>query len=348
MDPLEDVLALLRTRSHLSSSLAAGGRWAVRFQAPPGVKFNAVRRGSCLLEVDGLPESIALSEGDCYLLTRPLPFTLRSGSEATPVDAASVFADVTGGVARTGTGDDVFLIGGRFSFGERAQELLLDGLPPVVHVPAGTEQAEALEWALTAIDLELRRKPPASTLVAEHLAVVMLVHVLRLHLDRRPHALSGWLSGLADPVVAEALAAMHENPTHAWTVAELARAAKVSRSTLAARFKDTVGQAPLEYLTGWRIELASRRLREGTETLASVARSVGYGSESALSVAFKRVTGISPSTYRRQLNAVGPAHDEDSGTVDQGLSPAGARGRRAPTPPAPRTRTDRNGVARCR
>ncbi|MFB4426888.1 AraC family transcriptional regulator [Streptomyces sp. QL37] len=300
MDPLEDVLSLLETRGHLSAGLAAGGHWAVRFAAPEAVKFNAVRRGCCLLEVDGVDEPIGLAEGDCYLLTRPRPFTLRSDTEAVPVDAGPVFTAAEGDVARIGDGDDVFLIGGAFSFGARAQELLLDQLPPVIRVPAGTRHAETVRWALTAIDQELTDRPMGATLVAEQLAVVMLVHVLRLHLAREPHAASGWLAGLGDPVISAALTCLHRDPAHPWTVAELARTAAVSRSTLAARFKATVGQGPLEYLTRWRIELAARRLRDGSETLAAIAHSVGYGSESALSVAFKRVMGVPPGDYRRQ------------------------------------------------
>lgn len=300
MDPLEDVLTLLDTRSQLSASLAAGGRWALRFDAPQGVKFNAVRRGSCLLEVEGVDGPIPLAEGDCYLLARPRPFVLRGDPATAPVAAGPVFARAEGGVARAGQGDDVFLVGGRFSFGARAQELLLDRLPPVVHVPAGTPHADTVRWALDAIDRELTRGEPAAGLVAEHLAVVMLVHVLRLHLARDPHTASGWLAGLSDPVVAAALASLHREPARSWTVAELAREAAVSRSTLAARFKSAVGQGPLEYLTRWRIELAARQLRQGSTTLAVVARSVGYGSESALSVAFKRVTGVSPGDYRRR------------------------------------------------
>ncbi|MFD7996088.1 AraC family transcriptional regulator [Streptomyces mexicanus] len=300
MDPLEDVLTLLETRGHLSAGLVAGGRWAVRFEAPQGVKFNAVRRGSCLLEVEGLDTPVELAEGDCYLLAHRRPFTLRSAAEAVPVPAAPLFARSEEGIARAGQGDDTFLVGGRFSFGARAQELLLDRLPPVIHLPAGTGGAETVRWALAAIDRELSERQMASTLVAEHLAVVMLVHVLRLHLAREPHAVSGWLAGLTDPVVAIALAALHRDPARPWTVAALARACAVSRSTLAARFKATVGQGPLEYLTRWRIELAARQLREGGSTLASVAHSVGYGSESALSVAFKRVLGVPPSDYRKQ------------------------------------------------
>ncbi|MEI5011081.1 AraC family transcriptional regulator [Streptomyces sp. PmtA] len=298
MDPLEDVLALLETRSHLSTNLLAGGEWAVRFAAPSGVKFNAVRRGRCLLEVDGADEPLRLSEGDCYLLTRPRGFTLRSGPGVVPVDAGPVFARAEDGVARTGDGDDVLLIGGRFSFGARAQELLLDALPPVVHVPAASSQAETVRWALATIDEEVRDGRMGSTLVAEHLAVVMLVHVLRLHLAREPRGVSGWLAGLGDPVVAAALTSMHAEPAHPWTVAELARRGAVSRSTLAARFKSTVGRGPLAYLTGWRLELAAKYLREGGGTVASIAREVGYGSESALSTAFKRVVGVSPRDYR--------------------------------------------------
>ncbi|MFE7712281.1 AraC family transcriptional regulator [Streptomyces sp. NPDC057486] len=299
MDPLEDVLALLETRGHLSAGLVAGGQWAVRFEAPQGVKFNSVRRGSCLLEVDGVDAPVELAEGDCYLLSHRRPFTLRSDPEAVPVPAAPLFARTEDGVARAGEGDDTFLVGGRFSFGARAQELLLDRLPPVIHIPADTRHAETMQWALSAIDQELTHRQLASSLVAEHLAVVMLVHVLRLHLAREPHAVSGWLAGLADPLVATALAALHQDPARAWTVAELAHACTVSRSTLAARFKATVGQGPLEYLTRWRIELAARQLREGGATLASIAHAVGYGSESALSVAFKRILGKPPGDYRK-------------------------------------------------
>lgn len=122
MDPLEDVLALLDTRSHLSSNLVAGGRWAIGFDAPSGVKFNAVRRGRCILEVEGIEEPVALAAGDCYLLTQPRRFTLRSGPEAVPVDAGTVYAASSGGTARAGDGDEsVLLVGGRFSFGDRAR-----------------------------------------------------------------------------------------------------------------------------------------------------------------------------------------------------------------------------------
>ena len=299
-DPLVDVLSLVGTTSHLSAGLIAGGEWAVSFDPPPAVKFNAVRRGSCLLLADG--SAYPLRPGDCFLLTRPLPFVLASGPEVTPVPARPLFRAAVDGVARAGTGDDVLIIGGRFGFGERAGDLLLDALPSVVHVPGDTPAAATVRWALDQIDAELRDHPPGAALVAEHLALVMLIHLLRRHLAVAAPA-GGWLAGLADPVVGPALRAMHARPAHSWTVAELAEAALVSRSTLAARFKQVLGQGPVDYLTRWRIELAADRLRRGDGTVATIARHVGYGSESALSNAFKRVTGLSPRAYRDRAAA---------------------------------------------
>ncbi|MEV0175519.1 AraC family transcriptional regulator [Streptomyces sp. NPDC050803] len=298
MDPLEDVLALLDTCVQLSADLVAGGDWAVDFAPPPGVKFVAVRRGSCLLEVDGVPERAELTKGDSFLLTRGCAFTLRSGADVPAVAAGPLFARAEEGVARAGDGDEVRVLGGRFSFGARAQELLLDGLPPVVHLPAGTGGARSVGWALDAIDEELRHRRMGAVRVAEHLAMVMLVHALRSHLASGDNSGPGLLTGLADPAVAAALACVHRDPAHQWTVAELARAGSVSRTVLAERFKQAVGRGPHEYLTAWRIELAAKRLRESEATLAAIAHAVGYGSDSALSTAFKRVMGTSPREYR--------------------------------------------------
>lgn len=295
MDPLEDVLQLAGVRSHLSVSLEAGGDWAVRFEPPAdGIKFNAVTRGTARIEVAG-EEPVDLAPGDCFLLTRPRPFMLRGGAPAEETRAADIFRGVS--VARAGDGDDTRIIGGSFTFQPGAAATrLLAALPAIVHVPAGTDHAETLAWALTRIDAELR-EPLAGELVSEHLAMVMFVHVLRLHLARG--GTTGWLAALNDATVAPALRAMHEHPEQAWTVEELARRAAVSRSTMAARFTRAVGQAPLDYLTSWRIDLAADRLRTTDDTLAVIARATGYGSESALSTAFKRRTGTSPASYRR-------------------------------------------------
>lgn len=300
MDPLQDVLSVVGATAYLSSGMVAGGAWAVRFGAPPGVKFNSTRQGSCLLQVDGVPGPIPLAPGDCFLLTQPRPFVLASDLGLPAVEAAPLFAVNPQAPAQAGHGQEVMLIGGGFLFNERARSVLLQNLPPVVHIPGDLPAAETIHWALQRIAVELRDRAVGAAAIAEHLAMVMLIEALRLHLPDRP----GLLAGLADPLVGDALRALHERPGHPWTVAELALASQVSRSTLAARFKAVVGQGPLEYLTAWRIELASQRLRQGTHTLDRIAREVGYGSESALSTAFKRILGSSPRDYRREHRAI--------------------------------------------
>jgi AraC-like DNA-binding protein len=324
IDPLEDVLGIVGVTGSLSAGITTGGDWAVDFEPPAAVKFNAVVRGSCLLTVAGVPEPIPLAEGDCFLLVQPRAFTLASGPGVPPVPAGPIFAAAGPGMVRVGETDAVRVIGGRFDFGDRARSLLLDALPPVLHVPGGTEAAAALRWSLERIDAELRERPLAATLMTGHLALIMLIHMLRLHVSAGPAVIAGpsagpsaglsaessvasgpmagrpgLLAGLADPVVAPALRALHAAPARAWTVSDLAQVAAVSRSTLAARFRRATGRGPLEYLTGWRIELAAARLRRGDETVAVIAHTIGYSSESALSTAFKRVTGRSPRDYRR-------------------------------------------------
>lgn len=302
MDPLSEVLRMTEVTAHLSAGMIGRGRWSVAFDAPDGVKFNAVRNGRCVLRVDDT--TIELNEGDCFLLTTPTPFRLATDLTAMPRPAREVFSTLdAGGMAHVGdedtSGGAVTLIGGRFDFGARAGELIIDALPPVIHVRADRPEAGFICAAIEAIDTELRSAAAGNAVIAENLAVVMLVRILRLLLDDAPRGISGILAGLRDPAVAVAISAMHDHPAHAWSVAELAAVAAVSRSTLAARFAHTVGVGPLAYLTAWRMELAAHRLRRTDDALASIARDVGYGSDSSFSVAFSRVVGSSPSAYRR-------------------------------------------------
>ncbi|MFE5880436.1 AraC family transcriptional regulator [Streptomyces hydrogenans] len=149
------------------------------------------------------------------------------------------------GTARAGRGEDTLLIGGGFSFGARARELLLDRLPPVIHIPAGTPHAQSVDQTLAVIDQELTHRPMAAGLVAEHLAVVMLVHALRLHLATTPHHSPGRHASLADPLTAAALTALHREPARPWTVAELARAVGYGpESALSFTSKRVMGIAP--------------------------------------------------------------------------------------------------------
>jgi len=302
VDPLEDILTLLDARSRLSSRFTVGAEpWRVDFAQPDGVKFNAVLAGHCLLAVQGL-EPVVIGTGDCFLLTRPVPFTLASDLAAPSVRAAEVFTG-SGQSAVVNPGPPgepaVFTaLGGSFEFSGPATRLL-DELPPVLIVPSDASASGTVAEALDVVDRELREGLPGAPVVAQHMAIVSLVRLVRWFLDQGSDLRRGWLRGLLDPAVAAALSAIHGSPEQPWTVAELAGVACVSRSTLAERFTHAVGVGPIEYLLGWRMELAARRLARGEDSVASIARDLGYSSESAFSTAFQRVRGVRPSIHRR-------------------------------------------------
>ncbi len=128
----------------------------------------------------------------------------------------------------------------------------------------------------------------------------MFVEVVRRYLSAASADDGGWLAGLRDPVVGRALALLHENPARPWTLDELAREVGTSRSVLTERFTLMVGRPPMQYLASWRIQLASRRLIDGTTKVSAVAREVGYESEAAFSRAFKRLTGTAPAAWRHR------------------------------------------------
>ena len=134
--------------------------------------------------------------------------------------------------------------------------------------------------------------------VLARLSELMFVETIRRYLEMLPPAQTGWLAGLRDPVVGQALAALHGEPRDPWTVERLARLVGLSRSVLAERFTDMVGQPPMQYLALWRMQLASRLLVEGGQ-VAAVAGAVGYESEAAFSRAFKKLVGQAPATWRK-------------------------------------------------
>jgi AraC-like DNA-binding protein len=134
--------------------------------------------------------------------------------------------------------------------------------------------------------------------ILARMSELMFVEAIRRHIETLPTAQTGWLAGLRDPVVGQALAALHGEPAAAWTVESLARAVGVSRSVLAERFAEMVALPPMQYLALWRMQRASRLLLEG-EPVAEVARAVGYESEAAFSRAFKKLVGEAPATWRR-------------------------------------------------
>ena len=304
MDPLSDVLSLLRVRNYHSATLSLGGDWAFTFPEREGIKFTAVVKGNCWLQVEGEQQPQRLQQGDCFLMTRGMPFSLYSDMSQPVMDSDGHFQTLAADeLALHYGGDDIQLVGGRFDFSGVPTQLLLSSLPSLVHVHANDPQASLLRWALERFTSELQQKRPGRSLMNEHLAHLMLVEVLRTHLATLDSTGIGWFYGLADRNLSVALSAIHADPAHRWSVQELAQLATMSRSAFALRFKQVVGAAPMEYLTHWRMLLASDRLKSSDDSISTIAFSLGYESESAFSTAFKRVMSQSPRHYVREHTA---------------------------------------------
>ena len=316
MDPLSDVLSLLKPRSYNSGGFDAAGEWSVRFGQHEGIKCYAVVSGQCWLSVEGVPDPVLLKTGDCFLLPRGRPFSLASDPTLTPVDVRKVFPlPLNGRIASCNGGGDCFIVGGHFVLTGAHAEILLEELPPIVHIRKESDKA-ALRWSLERMMEELRDQQPGGFLVAQQLAYMMLVQALRLHLAEGLRGGVGWLFALADKQMSAAISLMHDAPAHRWTLQELAERVGMSRSTFALRFKETVGNSPMEYLTRWRMLLAGDRLTNSSDPISAIALSLGYESESAFSTAFKRVMGCSPRQHSR-----GPKQVEVQATRANQLEP---------------------------
>jgi AraC-like DNA-binding protein len=299
MDPLSEVLALLKPKSLISGGFMVPGDMAVSFPKHQGIKCYAMLAGQCWLVVEGVPEPVLLHAGDCFLLPRGLPFRLATDLSLKPVLYTDVRVQLALRTDAPGASESGrYIAGGFFGFTGDHAEMLLRSLPPIVHIRRESDKA-AMRWSLERMREELRDPQPGGSLIAQQLAYMMLIQALRLHLADEACAGPGWLSALSDKHMSLAITSMHSDPGHPWSLQSLAEKVGLSRSVFALRFRKTVGVTPMEYLTRWRMTLAADRLKSSSDGLSAIAQSLGYESESAFGKAFRRVMGCSPRQYAR-------------------------------------------------
>ena len=302
LDPLAQVIALLRPRTVFSKGISGAGPWAVSYSAFGHPGFCAVIEGRCRLAVEG-DAPVVLEAGDFVLLPATPAFVMSGFEPAVPrrinpeVAAAANDDDGAGGAdVRHGRPDgpaEVVLRGGYFVFDAPDAALLVSLLPAMIHIHG----EERLATLVRLFGDEAGGGRAGRALVLARLVEILLIEALR----EAPagDAPPGLLRGLGDARVAAALRRMHGDPERPWTVEDLARAAGQSRSAFFERFTRLVGRRPMEYLLAWRMALAKDLLRGGALALDEVARRVGYGSASTFSTAFSRHVGQPPGRFAR-------------------------------------------------
>ncbi len=305
VDVVTEVLRAVSLRAEVFGLFELRAPWAIRVPSGNRLAFYVMAEGSARLDLDEEPaRRIALKAGDAVLLPHGVERVLRAAgrAKAAPVTLGAPGFPLPhpGEVVRFGgNGATTRFMAGAFSFGRQAHNILLETLPPVLHLPAERADEDPHFAAIVQLILAESSSPgPGSGILAVRLAEIILVHALRTQIAGNDLDARGFRA-LADPVIGAALRLMHASPAERWTVERLASEVGYSRSAFAARFTEVVGEAPLQYLTRWRMTLAAGLLRDTGESVAAVAERVGYVSPPAFRKAFSRVMGTGPGAYRR-------------------------------------------------
>ncbi|MEA2241334.1 MAG: hypothetical protein QOD24_890 [Solirubrobacteraceae bacterium] len=312
MDPLADLLDGPRARNAFLLRSVLEPPWALRIQDEAPLTLVALIRGEAWV-VPHAGEFARMGPGDITIVRGPEPYTvaddprtppqvvIQPGQRCETPDGESLSQAMELGVRTWGTDLDgeTMMVTGTYEFAGEISRRLLDALPPLLVL--GADQADGVLTGLLAS--EIVKDEPGQEAVLDRLLDLLLVTTLRAWFSRPDAQAPAWYRAYGDPIVGRALRLLQNNPAHPWTVASLAQATNVSRAALARRFNDLVGQPPMAFLTGWRLDLAADLLCESDAPIGAVAEQVGYGSPFALSTAFKRVTGRSPQQHRARARA---------------------------------------------
>lgn len=306
VDVFGDLFRGVRAHGSLFGSSTLSPPWALHFVDGAPLTLCTVLHGSgWIVPEHGAPEQ--LNAYETVVVRGPGTFTFVDAldTRAEPIACGEDCATPEQGGTRhrlgwhdpgDNTGAATTLIVGAYPVRGEISRRLLDVLPVVLRVEAGGTGDAVLDHLAAEVAIDA----PGQQVVLDRLLDWMLVCTLREWLDRPGGEPPAWWAAQRDPVAGDALRLIHAEPAAAWTVSALADRIGVSRSTLAKRFADLVGEPPLTYLTRWRMTLAADLLVEQqAATVAEIARAVGYNDPFGFSAAFKRVRGVNPSDFRR-------------------------------------------------
>ena len=320
MDALSDVLRVVRLSGAVYLDAEFTTPWCLFGQADaalcaaflPGservISYHLITEGSCSARLANDPDSaIQLNAGELLVVPQGEAHIFGSSLDLPPGLAGPLLAGqlqtTPGQVMKLcygGGGAPTCIVCGFLACNDTLSNPLLCSLPRIFKVDMRSDPQSAwLESALRFAAAEAAHVRAGSVTVLARLSELLFVEAVRRCIDALPADRKGWLAGLRDRFVGRALSMLHAQPGHSWTVDELAQKVGLSRSALAQRFTELLGQPPMQYLARWRLQLASLELLNGSKSLVAVAEQVGYDSEAAFSRAFKREFGMPPATWRK-------------------------------------------------
>jgi AraC-like DNA-binding protein len=324
MDTLSDVLRGVRLRGAVFFHVSGNSDWAA--EAPPAceiapllmhgvehvIEYHALAQGSCWAGIPGQP-AVCLAAGDVVMFPHGDGHVMssRPGMRAQPdlsaygggqLERLPLRVVFDGprmlDAAPPGYRPDATLVCGFLGCDLHPFNPLIAALPRMLYLRASPADAWLAQFSQQAVAESCAGRPGGEALLAR-MSEMMFLHAVRRYAEQLPLDSGGWLAGLRDRVVGRALALLHQDPAHDWSIDELARRAGLSRSSLYERFVQLVGVPPMQYLAQWRMQVAARLLLDTRESVAGVALDVGYDSEAAFNRAFKRLVGTPPATWRR-------------------------------------------------
>jgi AraC-like DNA-binding protein len=309
-DVLTDVMEQVRLEGTVYFSAELHAPWGISIVRSGRAPFYAVTEGACEIQVGRRGAVRPVAAGDFVLLPNAAPHVVRSGRDALVVPFETWLQthpmDRRGATRHAGSGPPTRVTGGFFSVDPLRINPLFGALPAVIHLRGDDPRVrELLAPTLRLVDAEIAAAGLGARTVLRRLADVLFIQAVRLHAESEQIG-AGWLRGLADARVGRALALLHERYAEPWTLDTLAREVGTSRTLLAVRFRELVGESPMAYLARWRITRAAHLLHGGRQPVARVAEQVGYRSDAVFSKAFRRITGQAPRDWRR-LAAAAPA-----------------------------------------
>ena len=299
MDPLSQVLELLKPQAVWWRVVEAHGSWTIGFRPTDVVVFGQILEGGCQVSRDD-GVRFDLEVGDFLLMAAPPNWSMSFQDGSTVTDFGAVIQD-PGLLLSENPSHVTRFMAGNFTFASANRDLLGTLMLPIVVVRKSELAADRLSVLLAALSDEALADRPGRSLVLNRLLEVVLIEALRHGATKIGEGERGLLAGLADVQIARALRIIHADTNRPWTLVALAREVGMSRSALAARFVRIVGVPPIEYLATWRMALAKSALASSQASMTEIAEIAGYQSVSAFSTAFKRETGLPPTLYARSL-----------------------------------------------